>query len=83
MPLYGGVEEVSGDGLGVFKNARLRRAERNVFRAPFGGIGRVKKLLHGVLCRDRRERAAGGEVHPRGRAPDERHKHEKTDQKKR
>ena len=49
MPLYGGVEEVSGDGLGVFKNARLRSAERNVFRAPFGGIGRVEKFLHGVL----------------------------------
>ena len=44
-PLYGGVEEVSGDGLGIFKNARLRRAERNVFRAPFGSIGRVKKLI--------------------------------------
>ena len=83
LPLYGGVEEVSGDGLGVFKNARLRRAERNVFRAPFGGIGRVEKFLHGVLRRDRRERAAGGEVHPRGRAADERHKHEKADQKKR
>ena len=81
--LYGGVEEVSGDGLGVFKNARLRRAERNVFRAPFGGIGRVEKLLHGVFRRDRRERAAGGKVHPRGRAPDERNKHEKADQKKR
>ena len=83
LPLYGGVEEVSGDGLGVFKNARLRRAERNVFRAPFGGIGRVEKFLHGVLRRDRRKRAAGGEVHPRGRAADERNKHEKADQKKR
>ena len=82
-PLYGGVEEVSGDGLGVFKNARLRRAERNVFRAPFGGIGRVEKFLHGVLRRDRRERAAGGKVHPRGRAADERHEYEKADQKKR
>ena len=83
LPLYGGVEEVSGDGLGIFKNAHLRRAERNVFRAPFGSIGRVKKLLHGVLRRDRRKRAAGGEVHPRGRAANERNKHEKADQKKR
>lgn len=83
LPLYGGVEEVSGDGLGIFKNARLRRAEGDIGAPPFGGIGRVEKFLHGVLRRDRRERTAGGEVHPRGRAADERHEYEKADQKKR
>ena len=83
LSLHGGVEEISGDGFGAFKSARLRRAEGYIGAPPCGGIGGVEKLLHGVLRRDRRERAGRGEVHPCGCAADKCQEHKKADQKKR